>query len=339
MDREKVGIFTLNGYYNYGNRLQLFALTRILSSMNYSSSVYWPKKIGVRIKHFLKYKTMLKRRYPKDMKFVRFTKMYLPKITSCKDVKCCIVGSDQVWNPEYLENHPYLLSVPNNNKIISYAASIGAEVLTTDQKKVFQKELEKYTAISVRESSAKDLLQPLTLKNVEVVLDPTLLLDVEEYEKIETAPMDLRPNEKYILNYVLGRRDYDGVIKKFAEANGYRIINCSDKRDSDYGVEEYLYLVHHARLICTDSFHACVFSFIFERPFLAFRRKGKEDYMYSRLQSFMGSFRLGNHEYNGGDITDGILSVDYTNSKKILAKKQKESLTFLRDALDGKNEC
>jgi hypothetical protein len=206
------------------------------------------------------------------------------------------------------------------------------------QKQKFKEALKKYNAISVREQSAKDLLQPLTDKKIEVVLDPTLLLDKTEYSKLERKPRNIKPGENYVLCYILGNRDHQEAIKKFAKGKNYKTIYFSDKRDSCYGVEEFLYLIHHAQLICTDSFHACVFSFIFERPFIAFRRTGKENYMYTRLQNLIDTFKLKNREFNGKEITKENLEVDYAGAKKILKKEQKKSLNFLKRALEIENE-
>lgn len=332
-------IFTLEGYFNYGNRLQLFALSKTLKNLSGSSiTSYWPKTFKSRIKELLRYKLHLLGNCKKEIKLKDFTKKYICK--NVKSLKCSysVIGSDQVWNPDYLKSRLYLLNVPNNSIKISYAASIGKEQLTEVELSCFKKALKDYKAISVREKSAKDLLQPLTDKKVEVVLDPTLLVDKSEYEKLEKRPKNLRENEKYILCYILGGREQMDAINKCAKENNYKIILFSDKKDSDYGVEEFLYLIHHAELICTDSFHACVFSFIFEKPFVAFKRTGAANYMYTRLQNLIDTFELKNREFNGKEISEKNLNADYNNAKKILKKEQEKSLNFLRKALDIKNE-
>lgn len=325
-------IFTLNGYANYGNRLQLFALSSILRKSGIETSVCWPKTPIDKIKDFVKYQTPIQIRSVKEKKLQIFTKKYIPKRTTNKVDTVAIVGSDQVWNPSYLEDFPYLLNT-GCSKTISYAASIGLSTLSHEQEEMFKNALKNYSAISVREQSAKELLQPLTDKKIEVVLDPTLLLDKSEYESLEEKPKALDEDEKYILCYILGNRDHEASIEKFAKEKGYKTIYFSDKRDSNYGVEEFLYLIHHAELICTDSFHACVFSFIFERPFVAFRRTGEANYMYTRLQNLIDTFKLKNREFNGKEITKENLEVDYAEAKKILKKEQKKSLDFLKEAL------
>lgn len=335
MERIKtdISIFTLNGYFNYGNRLQLFALNKVISNMSYEAVINWRKTIPKKIVHFLKTKTLLKFYYKKEARLYSFTKERIGEEKNTTNYRLAIVGSDQVWNPGFITAYNNMPIKNPNNRIVSYAASMGVEELTPKQIDYYKIMLEDYSAISVREQSAKKLLQPLTNKKIEVVLDPTLLLDKSEYEALEKKPKKLAEDEKYVLCYILGNRDHEAAIEKFAKEKGYRTIYFSDKRDSSYGIEEFLYLIHHAQLICTDSFHACVFSFIFERPFAAFRRTGKENYMYTRLQNLIDTFKLKNREFNGKEITKDNLEVDYTEAKKILKKEQKKSLDFLKGAL------
>ena len=331
-------IFTINGYHNYGNRLQLFALTKILNRMGFNTKVYWPKFLN-RTRNFLfRNMPILGLKYKKERKLRSFTKHYLPKSSKCWGIKYSVVGSDQVWNPKWLPNSPYLLDAPNRGVKISYAASMGVDTLTREQKQLFKQQLQNYDAISVREKAAKELLQPLTNKPIEVVLDPTLLLDVSDYKKIEKRPVDVSAKEKYILCYILGNKETLDYIERFAAKKGFRMILFSDKSGSDYGIEEFLYLVHHAELICTDSFHACVFSFLFDRPFVVFRRTGGASYMYSRLQNLLDTFKLNNHEFNGKELSENVLKTNYTLGKKILEKERRESLRFLENALGVRNE-
>ena len=336
-NKKTVGIFTLNGYLNYGNRLQLFAMSTTLKKLGFDPIVCWRKSFKTKIKHFLKYSTPLKANYPKDMRMKHFTESHLPRISNSKKVSYSVIGSDQVWNPEYLARDPYLLEVPNKSIKISYAASLGVETLDKEQEERFKKGLKKFDAISVREKRAMELLQPLTDKTVIVTLDPTLLLDEYDYQSLEKKPDGFSLKQRYILCYILGDYKYQEEIREFADKNGLKVILFSDKRDSNYGVEEFLYLIHHAELVCTDSFHACVFSFLYCRPFVVFKRVGKQNYMYSRIRNFLDMFRLENHEFKES-ITRKNMSADYSDSKEILKKKRMESLLFLKTALKSQND-
>lgn len=331
-------IYTLNGYFNYGNRLQAFALVKILEKIGYDTKVYWPKNFKMKIKEFIKYNTPLRFKHIKEFKLRKFTKKYIPTISNDDNADFSIIGSDQVWNPDYFKDAKYLIDGNLSGDNMSYAASVGVDNLTDVQKEKFREVLKNYKAISVREKSAKELLQPLSNKKLEVVLDPTLLLDKSEYEKIEKKPKNINNNEKYILCYILGDYEYRRAIEDFATKQNYRVIMFSDKKGSNYGVEEFLYLVHHAELVCTDSFHASVFSFIFERPFVVFRRSGAANCIYTRLQSLIDMFRLKDREFNGVEITRQNLEIDYSEGRKVLGKEQKRSLEFLKNTLGDEDD-
>ena len=331
-------IFTLNGYFNYGNRLQLFALTKVLAELGIKCAAFKKTSLKKKIKEFLMFMTPARFSHKKEVKLRRFTNKYINEQTNYRHCKYAIVGSDQVWNPHWPSNKLFLTEVPAGCVKVSYAASVGVEELSEEHKKMFREGLQNFRAISVREQSAKELLQPLTDEQIEVVLDPTLLLDASEYEKLAKRPKSLDVNDKYILCYILGDKKQRDVIQRFAEKKGFKVILFSDKEGSDYGIEEFLYLIRHAEMICTDSFHACVFSFIFERPFVVFRRSGNADNMYSRIQYFVDLFGLNEHEYNGKSITAKNMSVNYEKAKRILRREQEKSLKFLESALEIEDE-
>ena len=329
-----IKIFTLNGYRNYGNRLQLFALSETLKQYG-KIKVFWPKTIKSRIKEAIKYHSPLLLTCLKEYKLKKFSDKYIPGYTADPDADCAIIGSDQVWNMSYTQSRQYLLKIPGASKKIAYAASIGASIIPDNQVEVFKDALANYDSISVREKAAKKALSAVTSKTIEVVLDPTLLLEREQYESMEKKPSGIIEDEKYILYYILGNRDHEEAIRNAAAEKGYRVIFFSDRSDSNYGVEEFLYLIHHAQLICTDSFHACVFSIIFERPFVAFKRTGEADYMYSRLKNLIDAFGLEGREYNGKKITEDNFMVDYSKIQAVLSRERAKSLDYLQKALGG----
>lgn len=333
-------VYTLNSYGNYGNRLQLFALAKVIANYGKKVSVYCPDRIKSFVRMLLRDKNFLKSLNDiiKTIKMVRFTKKYIPGYNNTKKKHRAIIGSDQVWNLAYIKGKQYLLSPTCAEKISSYAASIGRRELSRDEKELFRKALCNYDNISVREESARSLLQPLTSTHISVVLDPTLLLEKDEYRQLECPPKNMSGEERYILCYILGGDEYDSVINDYAKKNNLNVIKFSDKNNSRYGVEEFLYLIHHAELICTDSFHACVFSFIFERPFVAFRRTGKSSYMYTRLRNLIRTFKLKGREFNGKAITNLNTKVDYSEAKMILRKERENSLRYLRGILEINDE-
>lgn len=336
--RKKIAIRTLLGYFNYGNRLQLYALSKVLNDIgSFSLRIYTNDSLLKLARDFLRYYVIRSDSRRKEIELYKFTKRHIPRMTISKKENITIFGSDQIWNPKYLIKRGYLLGNDMHHIKVSYAASLGVAKINAGQEEMFREALKEFSAISVREKTAKELLQPLTDKKIEVVLDPTLLLDMSEYAEMESRPINLS-NDKYVLCYILGNRDYERAIRDFARKKNYKVILFSDQKDSKYSVEEFLYLIHHAELICTDSFHACVFSLIFERPFVAFKRTGEANYMYTRLQNLIDTFKLKNREFNEKGITKDNLQIDYAEAKIVLKKEREKSLNFLKKALDIRDE-
>ncbi len=342
--KKELRIITLNGYFNYGNRLQNYALTKVLESLDFRVKTIWNKSTLEVIKDFIKARVLFFiPKYRAYSKIYRFSKSNMQEVRKNKkdssSIGYYVVGSDQVWNPRFINKDSTWHFADDISKTISYAASIGAVQLGKEYAEKLRRMLLKYNSISVREESAKKIIEDLD-ENLDatVVLDPTLLISKEKWSTLASKTNLKRTKGSYILCYILGDNNYRNVIEEFANKHSKKVIYFSDRKDSEYGIEEFLRLIKDAYLICTDSFHACVFSFIFERPFIVFRRTGGSDYMYTRLQNLIDTFKLKNREFNGKEIAKENLKVDYTEAKEILKREQEKSLAFLKKALDINNE-
>jgi len=330
-----VRILTLRNFKNYGNRLQNYALSAIIRQLGYrvrTVNCFSAKQFlyNLTIRWF-----PLGENRAKEYRLYRFTRKRIRQdYLWYRSADYVVIGSDQVWNPKYLEKQPVFLNVPYRGVKIAYAASVGFDKLSDAQEKMFSKHLNDFESISVREKGAKPLLQPLTNRKIDVVLDPTLLLPVSDYEKLEECPKNIGHKDKYVVSYILGDYKYRKMVEDFAKKHNYKTIYLSDGRESDYSVEEFLYLIHHAQAVFTDSFHACVFSFLFERPFLVFKRSGEANYMYTRIQNLLELFNLKGHEFSE-KIPDSILQTNYSSSKNKLDTERKKSTDILRGALNG----
>lgn len=346
----KIGIITINDDNNYGNRLQNYALEQFLKKLNFDVSTIRVKDQKIDIKRviatLINYKNQRKieiRKY----RFKKFNKhINIEKVDSLNSIDIqkkdyIIVGSDQIWNPTfgYLTKKELLSFVPNNKRI-SYAASIGINDIPNEYHNEVIKELQKFKAISVREYRGAEIIKNLTKrKDIEVLIDPTLLLTSDEWKKIEKKPKQLKTN-KYILNYFLGElsNDKQEEINKIAKENNCQVINLIDIKSSFYltNPSEFLYLERNAFLICTDSYHSCIFALIFNKPFILFDRKDQNiQSMNSRLDTLLKKFKLENRKYNG-HINKQNLQYDYSYAYKILEKERKKSLTFLTKNLTKK---
>ena len=343
MKNIKVGIITINNDYNFGNRLQNYALIKYLSNMNIDAENIHKISSKQKIKKIIK-KFIPKKDYIRSGKFNKFNKniktKYIKDYSFNKEqYNFFITGSDQVWNPNFAAKNEQFLDFAKNNQKISYAASIGLPELPKQEKERFKKYLEEFKSISVREDAGKKIVEDLTdRKDVEVLIDPTMLLSQEEWTKILKKP-SIKIEKKYILIYFLGKMSEKRkqAIEKIAKEKNYQIINIFDKKSNYYkfGPAEFLYLEKNASLICTDSFHSCVFSILFNRPFVSFDREEQHmDNMNSRIDTLISKFKLENRRFNGKEITKENLNHDYTEAYKILEKERKKSAEFLKKALD-----
>ena len=250
-----------------------------------------------------------------------------------------IVGSDQVWNPNFAVSDIMLLKHCPKDKCISYAASFGVNNILNDLKNYFADGINDIKFLSVREDIGKDIIYDLIgRKDVEVLVDPTMLLTDKEWDMVSKKPTMLK-NNKYILNYFLGNlsEERKKEIERIADENNCEIINILDKNSPFYecGPSEFLWLEKNAFLICTDSFHSSVFGLLFNRPFIIFDREDKEEKMNSRLDTLINKFKLKNRKFEGR-ITEENLNHDYSEAYKILEEERKKSEAFLKKALEIK---
>ena len=354
---KKVGIVTIIDNNNYGNRLQNYALQTFLNStfdietitlLNYDYRNDRKYYLLRRIKNIIfrkKYNEYVneKRLY----KFREFNKniFFSSKIMDCysdlSEYDFIIVGSDQVWNPKFrrLRDFDLLRSSTINNRI-AYAASFGIDELSKKELKKINKLLDKFDEISVREDSGKKIIDSINIKkNTQVLIDPTMLLNEEEWNKVIKVP-DIEIPKKYVLNYFLGdlSEERRKIIKKFADENNCQIINILDNNSPFFqtGPSEFLYLEKNAYIILTDSFHSSVFAMLFNRPFIIFDREQEGmAKMNSRLDTLISKFNLKNRKFEG-IITEENLNHDYSEAYKILEVERQKSKDFLERALDIK---
>ena len=339
----KIAIITLNGVTNFGNRLQNYALYTFLSKQNVKVENYWKINFKKDLKNLVK-KFIFIKKYNRIRNFHKFNdKIKTRYAITLKDGRydVVIVGSDQVWNPNWAATDDLFLEFAKKTRKVSYAASLGVDQLEKEQYNFFKEKLKDFYMISLREKTGVDIIKTVTGRNdISLNIDPTMLLTKKDWEKVMTKPHNYE-GKKYILNYFLGNisNETNKAIENYAKKNNCMIINILNEQDPFYesGPEEFLYLEKNAFLICTDSFHSSVFALIFNRPFVVFKRNDNEKNMYTRIDNFLKCFKLDNRTFNGKEITKENLKCDYTEAYKILEKERKKSEKFLKDALDIKD--
>lgn len=353
----KIGIITMHDNNNFGNRLQNYAVQEILKKENIDTiSLKYERMYETKFK----YKCKEKLRYIKCflLKHYKIKKLKLfqefntniklsSTVYNCQNIKKIneenidqyIVGSDQVWNPNFGRLTDIELLNFTNKPKIAFSASFGISELPNEYIEKTKHSLEEFKSISVREDAGEKIIEELGIKkNIEVLVDPTMLLSSNEWDKVSKKPNQLK-YKKYILNYFLGQlpKEWEDEINRIAKENNCQLINILDKNDSLFvsGPSEFLYLEKNAFLICTDSFHSSVFSIIYDRPFVVFERQDKNVSMNSRLDTLLSKFHLENRRFNGR-ISNDLLKCDYTEAKEILKKEKEKSVNFLKRALDIK---
>lgn len=221
------------------------------------------------------------------------------------DFDAIVVGSDQVWRPPYFGckkiEQAYLKFTKGwNIKRIAYAASFGTDVWEYSPKQTVRcgDLLKKFDVISVRESSAAKLCQIHFNVKAEWVLDPTLLLEVTDYiQLIKSA--DVHKSKGNLFCYILDEtEEKKKLINQVATQNNW--IPFSVKAQSENRkvpisqriqppIEEWLRGFLDAELVITDSFHGCVFSILFNKPFIAIGNEGRGQ---ARFDSLLKLFSL-----------------------------------------------
>lgn len=353
---KKVGIITIIDNGNYGNRLQNYAVQETLKRLNIeaitikneAASNSKNKYLLRKLKNLFKngtYSKVLGRKicFKEFNKNIIFSAKKINPYCKLKEYDYFLVGSDQVWNPNFGRLRDVdLLEFAEPEKRISFSASFGISKLPQRYNSKLKEALKDYKAISVREEAGKKIIEDIVeRKDVQVLVDPTMILSSEEWEKVGRKPKQLE-NNKYILNYFLGKLSESRKIEinRIAKENECEVINILDANSPFYctGPSEFLYLEKNAFLICTDSFHSCVFATLFNRPFIIFDREDNNASMNSRVENLITKFQLKNRKYNGREITKENLNHDYTEAYKILNEERKKTIEFLRQALDLKGE-
>lgn len=259
----KVAIITLNDYFNYGNRLQNMALqyfldTKLKKVRSYSiwhnTKLLKYKEKYLTLKNFRRYifnrndfrnyidHGVLFKEIIREYNIKKFSDKYINSVfdyelkSNLNDkYDYFIAGSDQIWHPGWINENLAFLQFADRNKRVAYAASFGVSEIKPDKVEIVRKGLEGIDYISVREQAGAKIVKDLTGKEVPVLVDPTLLLSAEEWEKIMERPVWYR-DEKYILVYFLSKipDKIKSDIKNLAEKYKLKIINLMDRENIDY---------------------------------------------------------------------------------------------------------
>ena len=354
----KIGIITFHCSFNYGSVLQAYALQRTLTELGFDSKIIdfisndfdqyrifplnHPRLL---LQNLLRLHGLMKRRH----RFHKFQSEYLmltgSSYSSSTDLTplvdkfdIFVCGSDQIWNLDCTRGvvGPYFLSFAGDKRRVAYAPSLAHTSFKPeffDKKKVSEL-LSKFDYLSVREEETVPVFQPLVDKKIEVVLDPTLLLDASAYtdmvgKRIQEAP--------YIFVYLL--RDCPELVESaiaMADLSGMTGYYVSESRLPipnsrnlfGIGPEEFVSLIAHANVVLANSFHSTVFSILFHRSFRVFATDGSA----SRMRDLLA--KLGIPERCSDKVDSSLITdVDWNGVERRLGELRKGSCDYLRRAL------
>lgn len=370
----RITIITLQNVRNYGSVLQALATQEVFRELGFIVDFVNYNKNGKlsyldRVHSFTHGKGFLSKLiYPfilipsfikEDKVFKAFLKKYInqqEKEYSCmddfkdfpitSDIYC--TGSDQTWNSGWNNGilpELFLKFVPDNVKKISYAASIGKNKLDDWEVVETKALLSRYQYISVREASAKDIVEKqLGLPSATHVLDPTLQVNKEFW--LSVLGYKYKPKYekgKYVLIYQLNSNpDFDKYAKEFAKRKGWKLVRfcirhyqglrCG-KAELIPNVEDFIGLIANAGCVITDSFHATAFSCNMNTPMICIY---PNDYS-SRLASLLELVGLKHRhltDYNDFSFVENT-AVDFSNVNEVLERERKVGYDFLKKALEN----
>lgn len=359
---KKIGILTWHYYNNFGSVLQAYALQKTIADLGYQVEIINYRNIKYNGKTIVRNLENNKaifylvckicNRYS-SYSFSAFLRQYLNQtklyrgaddLKNCQNYSSIVVGSDQIWAPNVFDPI-YMLSFVNSATIkkISYAASIGLNDIPVDLRTEYTKYLSDFSRISVREEDGAELLKRICNIEAKVVLDPTLLLNVKDYMALEKSIKHI--NEPFAFCYFLNaNNDYEQKVKDFCEKKNLKIIGVSASgRDVEWmslinrkvGPSEFLWLVHNADVVFTDSYHGTIFSLLFNKEFHTFMRFKSDDPICqnSRIKQLENLFDIGGFVVNSEDSIDKYKSVNYDKFNILLSEYKEKSIEYLKGAL------
>lgn len=263
------------------------------------------------------------------------------------DYDVLMSGSDQVWNPGvYSSLDPYLLRFGTEKmKRVAYASSFGVSSLPEDVKAYYKEALQNYDAISVREDKAVELVKSVSGCDAQLVLDPTLLLNKEQWLEV-AKPVEELPEVPYILIYELIPVPYVKKLAKYvSEKTGMPIVRlCKNAAVEDpeseimsvidAGPSEFITLFEKAGFVVTNSFHGTAFCINFGKQFYTVIPGGASN--NSRQKSILKLFGCENRMIVDGSALPDVSEIDVTKTMETLNEERTKSLNYLKNAIDGK---
>ena len=361
----KIAIITLHRVYNYGSALQAYATQKIFEKngceaeiIDYITAQRTKGKIfkgtkGENISAIKKPFYYLAKTFSiflKEQTFGKFvknnlklTKKYITPDDLCADpprADIYVTGSDQTWNSDYNEGVDrgfFLDFLPENAKRISFVASFGKTELQAEEIEETRKYINRYSALSVRENFAVDILNKLGRNDAVHLIDPTLQIGKKEWLEIVSKRLVKEP---YLILMLLYNEDNHATeyARKIADEKGLKLVKISwdlktpplvDKLMTHRSPSDFLSLFHYADFVVTNSFHGLAFSINLEKQFVVVPRNEYN----SRIESLLQLFEIKERMISSMDDALKISAehIDYEKINPILTEERKKAEAFIKE--------
>lgn len=367
----RIKTITCHDVYNAGASLQAYALAEYLKSQTHEVEIidykpdYLSKHYSFTVVSNPKYDRFLLRqmylitKFPsrykefrsgRKQRFDSFSKQYL-KLTKRyesyeqlleepPEADCYIAGSDQIWNPLFRNGKDpafFLQFVPEGKLRISYAASLAVSTINQEDKLRMKFWLKDFNAISVREKSGVTLLEQIGVRASQVC-DPVFLLERNVWETFCTASS---PAKGQIFLYDFDHNQVmEEIAKRLSEEKRCKIVSAfpskiADSVINDMGPIEFLGAVKEADIILSNSFHATVFSLIFEKEFWVINRKEE---INARMKDLLTEFGLTDRLLADVKSLHTAKPIQWEYIRDCIEHQRVKSIEFLKGSLTGIND-
>ena len=371
----KIGIITLHRSYNCGSMLQAYAMQMIIRDLGYYSEIIdfsteaqrelydtWFKPLSIKntVKNLMvlphiKHIEFNNKCYEYFMKkYMCLSSAHYSKLDELNDDEydTVVAGSDQIWNITIEDfNDAYFLPWAKKAIKIAYAPSFGARNISeyADDSNKYSQFIKQFSFLSVRENNGQKWIKDLTGIDAPVVLDPTLLLETADYEKLINNDLNLPKHYIFYYSPHYGKK-INELVYRIAKKYKYPVIAFNSKqffikRMDAIGFRlpkyenpsAYLELIKNADLIITTSFHGTVFSSVFKKTFWIVNNGDmlkSDDRVMTMISSLGLEDRLISYEYD--ETIDYFASVDYSKFVIRLNGERKKSVEYLKHSIVNK---
>lgn len=250
-----------------------------------------------------------------------------------------VIGSDQIWNPHIRYGNSFdFARFAALNKRIALAPSFGISDIDANYQPNYRLWLSEIEHLSVREMAGAAIIKQLTGRNVPVLVDPTLLLNKDQWLQVAETNKH-KPAKPYLVTYFIGKvsSKRQAILKKMAKDNDLELVQLASLEDIkryDANPGEFIDYIHSAQLVCTDSFHAIIFSMLMRKPFVVFDREGKSSPMSSRIETLLSKFQFESRKYSELLKTNDLFRIEYSHVDAILETERTKVYEFLDSALN-----